>query len=116
MALRSLGDGAQKVGLSKENPLGLAIGGAAVGFLLGMLLPSTRVEDKRLGEMSDEVVDLAKEQGQEMLDRGKQVAQETLESAKETAVESGTEHGKTVAEELAATARDVAHVGGKSQS
>ncbi len=54
---------------------------------------------------------LPKEQGQEMLDRGKQVAQDTLESAKETAVESGSEHGKNVADELAATARGVAQVG-----
>ena len=31
--------GATKVGISKENPLGLAIAGAAVGFLVGTLLP-----------------------------------------------------------------------------
>ena len=60
------------------------------------------------------MIDRAKEQGQEVLERGKQVAQETLESAKETAVESGSEQGKNVADELKATARDVAQVGGKS--
>ena len=73
-----VGEGAEKVGLSKENPLGLAIGGAAVGFLAGMLLPSTRVEDENLGEVSDQVIDRVKETGQDALERGKQVAQETL--------------------------------------
>ena len=33
--------GAQKVGVSKQNPLGLAIAAAAVGFVVGTLLPST---------------------------------------------------------------------------
>ena len=32
--------GAKKtVGVAKENPLGLAVGGIAVGFLVGLLLP-----------------------------------------------------------------------------
>jgi len=63
--------GAQKVGVSKENPLGLAIGGAAVGLLAGLLLPSTRVEDQKLGEVSDQVMDRVKETGEDALERGK---------------------------------------------
>ncbi|HEY7344840.1 MAG TPA: hypothetical protein VH620_04705, partial [Gaiella sp.] len=73
-------DGARKVGLSKENPLGLAIGGAAVGFLAGLLLPTTRVEDEKLGPVSDELKDRASEAGSEALERGKHIAEETLES------------------------------------
>ncbi len=107
--------GAQKVGLSKENPLGLAIGGAAVGFLAGLLLPSTRIEDENLGEISDQVMEQVKETGQDAFERGKQVAQETLATAKETAVESGTELGKNVADELKQTARDAAHSGSPNQ-
>lgn len=34
--------------VAQENPLGLAIGSIAVGFLAGMLIPSTRVEDEKL--------------------------------------------------------------------
>jgi Protein of unknown function (DUF3618) len=41
--------GRQAVGVAQENPLGLAIGAAAAGFLAGMLVPSTGVEDERLG-------------------------------------------------------------------
>ena len=109
--------GAQKVGVSKQNPLGLAIGGAAVGFLAGLLLPSSRVEDEKLGQVSDRVMDQVKETGQDALDRGKQVAQETVESAKKTAKESGKEQGKEVAENVKDTAREVAPTGsGSSRS
>ncbi len=36
-------------GVVQENPLGFAIGAAAAGFLAGLLLPRTRVEEERLG-------------------------------------------------------------------
>src|SRR5918997_6804438 len=85
--------------VAEENPLGLAIGAVAVGFLAGTLLPSTRVEDERLGELSDEVIERAKETGQEALERGKQVAQEEAQSTPETAKESGQQH----ADELRST-------------
>src|SRR4051795_6890284 len=81
--------GAQRaVGIAQENPLGLAIGAVAVGFLAGMLVPSTRVEDEKLGPVADDVKDRAKQTGQEALERGKQVAQDAAETAKE----SGQQH------------------------
>ena len=83
--------------VAQENPLGLAVGAVAVGFLAGTLIPSTRIEDERLGEMSDDVIERAKQTGQEALERGKQVAQDAAETAKD----SGREH----AEELRETAR-----------
>src|SRR3954466_15350535 len=61
--------------VAQENPLGLAVGSLAVGFLAGMLIPSTRVEDEKLGEISDDVIERAKQTGQDALERGKQVAQ-----------------------------------------
>ena len=75
--------------VAQENPLGLAIGSLAVGFLAGMLIPSTRVEDEKLGEVSDQVLEKAKQTGQEALDRGKEVAQQAASSAAETAKETG---------------------------
>src|SRR3954465_12877283 len=84
--------------VAQENPLGLAVGAVAVGFLAGMLIPSTRVEDEKMGQLSDEVIDRAKETGQEALERGKQVAQDAAETAKE----SGSEH----ADELKSTAQE----------
>jgi ElaB/YqjD/DUF883 family membrane-anchored ribosome-binding protein len=88
--------------VAEGNPLGLAVGAAAVGFLAGLLIPSTRVEDEKLGQVSDDVIERAKETGQEALERGKQVATEAAQSAKETAQQSGQEH----AEELKSSAQE----------
>ena len=57
-----------------SNPLGLAVGGLAVGFIVGTLLPQTRVENEQMGEMSDRLIDTAKETASEAVGRGKQVA------------------------------------------
>jgi ElaB/YqjD/DUF883 family membrane-anchored ribosome-binding protein len=91
-------------GIAQENPIGLAIGSIAVGFLAGMLVPSTRVEDEKLGEASDQMIEKVKETAQEAGERGKQVAQEAAQSAKETAQQSGQEH----AEQLRQTAQEKA--------
>src|SRR5215210_3328864 len=56
--------GRSPLGVAQENPIGLALGSVAVGFVAGMLVPSTRVEDERLGPMADEVKERAKETGQ----------------------------------------------------
>jgi Protein of unknown function (DUF3618) len=85
-------------GLAQENPLGLAIGAAAVGFLAGLVVPSTRVEDQRLGPVADQVKDRARETGQEALERGKQVAQEAVSSAAETAKQRGQQQGQDLAD------------------
>jgi len=77
---------------AERNPLGLVVGGAAIGFLTGLILPSTRVEDRQLGEISDKVVDVAKDTAGEALESGKQVAQD--------AVDSASEHGRELASSL----------------
>jgi ElaB/YqjD/DUF883 family membrane-anchored ribosome-binding protein len=76
-------------GIAQENPLGLAAGAVAVGFLAGMLIPSSRVEDEKLGPMADQVKEQAKETGQEALERGKQVAQSAAETARDEAQQQG---------------------------
>jgi ElaB/YqjD/DUF883 family membrane-anchored ribosome-binding protein len=80
--------------VAQENPLGLAIGAVAVGFIAGMLIPSTRVEDEKLGGMADDVKAKVKETGSEALEHGKQVAQEAAQTVKE----SGQEHAQQVKE------------------
>lgn len=81
---------------AEQNPLGLALGGAAVGFVVGLLLPSTRVEDEKLGPASERLGETAGEAWQ----HGKQVAQEAAQSAVETAKESGREHGEELTSAL----------------
>ena len=73
----------QAVGVAQENPLGLAVGAAAVGFVAGLLIPSTRIEDDKIGPVADQVKEKAKETGQEALERGKHVAEQAADTAKE---------------------------------
>jgi len=87
-------------GIAKENPVGLAVGAAAVGFLAGLVLPATRVEDERIGEVADQVKEQARETGQEALERGKTVAQDAAQSATETARERGREQQDELTESL----------------
>ena len=110
---QQLKSGARKVGISKKNPLGLGIAAMAVGFLVGTLLPSTSVEDDKLGEMSDQVGEKAREAGHEALDRGKEVAREAVDSAKETAGDKTSD----AAQEMTSSLRDKAQeVGSTSTS
>jgi hypothetical protein len=95
------------VGLAQENPLGLAIGAAALGFLAGLATPSTRVEDERLGRVADQVKEKARETGQEALARGRQVAQEATQAAVQTAKERGQEHGEDLAQSAKQNAEQV---------
>jgi hypothetical protein len=99
--------GRRAAGMAKENPLGLAIGAAALGFLAGLAVPSTRVEDEKLGPVADQVKDKVKETGQEALDRGKQVAQEVASTATETAKEQTQEHGQDLAQSVTQNAQDL---------
>jgi hypothetical protein len=94
-------------GMARENPLGLAIGATALGFLAGLAVPSTRVEDEKLGRVSDQVMDKVKETGQEALDRGKQVAQEVASTATDTAKDKTQEQGQELADSAKQHAQDV---------
>jgi hypothetical protein len=92
----------QAVGVAQENPIGLGMAALAGGFLLGMLVPATRIENEKLGPVSTEVKEMAKETAHEAVDRGKQVAQEAASSAVETAKEKSQEH----AQELKSSAQE----------
>ena len=85
-------------GVAEENPLGLAIGAAAVGFVAGLLVPTTKVEDEKIGPVADQVKDKAKETGQEALERGKQVAEQAAETAREAGHEQAEELRSSVQE------------------
>jgi hypothetical protein len=99
-------DGAQRAaGVAQENPIGLAIGGVAIGFLAGMVIPSTRIEDERMGQVADQAKEKAREAGHEAVERGKTVVQETAQTAAETAREKGSEQ----AQELGQSTQEKAH-------
>ena len=103
------------VGVAQENPLGLALGSFAVGFLAGMVLPSTRIEDERLGPVATQVRDKAVETGQEAVERGKEVAQQTAQAARDSVTEAAQktaqaarETGQQQGEELASSTQEKA--------
>jgi Protein of unknown function (DUF3618) len=109
--------------VAQQNPLGLAIGSVALGFLAGMSVPSTRVEDERIGPMADQVKDKVKETSQEALDRGKQVAQEVSQTATQSAqeaaqkvAESAKQSGQEQGQELASSAQQKAQEVSSNQS
>jgi ElaB/YqjD/DUF883 family membrane-anchored ribosome-binding protein len=94
------------VGIAQENPLGLVIGAAAIGFVAGMLIPSTRAEDEKIGPVADQVKAKAAETGQQAVERGTQVALDVASSAAETAKESGKEHAQGVADDARQAAQE----------
>jgi ElaB/YqjD/DUF883 family membrane-anchored ribosome-binding protein len=105
----------QAAGVVQENPLGLAIGAAAVGFLAGMLLPRTKVEDERLGPTSDQVMEQVRRTGAQAIEHGREIAGETAESVTEKAREAVSEIKETAqssvqvhAQELGESARESA--------
>jgi ElaB/YqjD/DUF883 family membrane-anchored ribosome-binding protein len=104
-AVSSAGDGARRtVGMAQENPLGLAVGAAAIGFVIGSLVPRTRIEEERIGPMAAEAREQVTDLASEALEHGKQVAADTMEAAKETAAQSGEQH----AEQLRTSAQESA--------
>ena len=105
-------DGAKRAaGLAQENPMGLAVGAIAVGFLAGLVVPATRKENETIGPLADQVKEKVKETGQEAMDHGKQVLQETAQDAQEvakTAAESVKERTQQHAQEFGETAKEKA--------
>lgn len=92
---------------AQENPLGVTIGGIAMGFVAGLVIPSTKVEEAKLGPAGEELRDQARKTGNEALERGKQVAQEAAHSAAETAKEQGYQQGQELAGQARESAKQV---------
>lgn len=89
-------------GVAQENPLGLGIAALGAGFLAGLLIPGTKVEDEKIGPVADQVKEKAKETGQEALERGKHVA----EQAAETAKDAGREQAEQLQDSAQAKAQE----------
>lgn len=99
-------------GAAQDNPLGLAIGAVAAGFLAGMLTPSTRRENEAFGEVADQVKGQIAETAQTAVEHGKQaaqdVAQQTAQAAKDATQQAATEHGQEVKETAQSNAQSTA--------
>lgn len=90
---RELGDWFQ------EQPLAAGALGVAVGAMLGSMLPSTRTEDRLIGDRADAVRDYAGERASTMAhqaeDRIKGMAADTRRKAEDKLDEMSTKAGKT---------------------
>jgi hypothetical protein len=83
----------------KENPIGSLLSSLAVGFLVGSLLPSTPVEDRRLGALKDSLQTHVQAVRSQAIEHGKAVIRDTVEAAQHSA----QQHGAEFAEEIRAT-------------
>lgn len=96
-------------GAVEEYPLAVGAGFAALGALIGVLLPRTRQEDQLVGKKSDEVIGAVKEKGGELLEKGKEKAEEIGSSLLAEAQSKGlsAEAAGEKVSELAAKAGEV---------
>jgi hypothetical protein len=100
------GDGTRRaVGMAQDNPLGLAIGAAALGFVVGSLLPETRMEEQRIGPVASQVRDQVGDVASDAMEHGKQVAQDAAQAATDAAKSSGQEHAQQLRDEAQETMR-----------
>jgi hypothetical protein len=86
-------------GIAIENPLGMALGVLAVGFLAGLATPVSGYERKTVGPLREGLLNKAQTIGSDALEHGKAVLQETAQSALQTAQRSAQHHGTQVFDE-----------------
>ncbi len=101
-------DAHRAVGIAQENPLGLAIGATALGFLAGLLIPSTSLEDRRIGPIADQVKDHARDAAQTAVGEGGEAAREAAHAALEAARDTGAQRAAGVKDEVQREVRDPA--------
>lgn len=71
-----------------ESPIGMLVAGVAVGFLIGLALPVTRIESERLGPIANDMKHRARKAGFEAMRRGNEVIKDTIETARDAATNS----------------------------
>src|SRR6185312_13558850 len=72
------------VGNVGDNPMLMLLGGLAVGFLIGMLVPVSRFENEQLGPVADDLKGRVREAGAQAARRGGEVIKESIEAATES--------------------------------
>lgn len=100
------GQAKRALGVAQENPLGLAIGALALGFLGGMIIPSTAVEDEKLGPAADQVKEQVKDAAQTAAEHGKEAVSDAASAAGEAAKEAGQHHAEEARADLHDQARE----------
>jgi hypothetical protein len=92
------------VGVAKANPMALAIGALVLGAAAGLAIPSTRVEDERIGPVADDL----REQGAEKAAEAVQQGREAISEKASEVAERGQDAVQQVSEEARERVSDVA--------
>ena len=67
--------------LASQNPLGVAIGALAVGFLVGLCLPVSDIERDRVGRLGEQMTDQAKAAAGDAIEQGKAAVTQAIGDA-----------------------------------
>ncbi|MDO9353765.1 MAG: DUF3618 domain-containing protein [Solirubrobacteraceae bacterium] len=92
--------GQRAASVAESNPLGLAIGAVALGFLGGLLIPATRVENEKIGPAADNLKEQVRDAGAEAVQHAQAVASDAVDAATE-AVDRATSGAKEAAQDAA---------------
>lgn len=76
-----------------DYPLAVGAAFAALGVLVGLVLPRTNKEDQLMGKKSDQLIEAAKEEGEQVLESGKAIGERVLEAVKGEAASQGLTGG-----------------------
>ncbi|HZZ00500.1 MAG TPA: hypothetical protein VFE36_13095 [Candidatus Baltobacteraceae bacterium] len=74
-------DGGGVVQRLADNPMLMLLGGLAVGFLIGMVVPVSRFEQESLGPVAGDLKDRMREAGTQAARRGTEAIKESIETA-----------------------------------
>jgi hypothetical protein len=81
-ALPPPGEGLRSIGsAAAQNPLGIAIGSLAVGFLVGLCLPVSTLERERVGRLGERMTAQAKSAASDALEQGKAAVTQAIGDA-----------------------------------
>ncbi len=73
-----------------DNPMLMLLGGLAIGFVIGMLVPVSRFENEQLGSVADDLKGRVREAGAQAARRGGEVIKESIEAATESMTASSS--------------------------
>lgn len=77
------------VSTADQHPLELGLGCLAAGLIIGLMLPTPQVVNRRLGPTVDRLKDRTRDAGSELLEKGKRVVQAATNAAKVEAKTQG---------------------------
>jgi len=83
-----------------DHPLVAGVVGVALGAAIGASIPSTRYEDRWIGDYADDATHRAKELAQEAMDRGTRAARAAVDAAKEEVSDVVSTAGDAAREEV----------------